>query len=72
MFLKIVQDFLVFLQPQLLRWLLIYISWYQTACSSLVEGEKMPAKSEGFFIATIMFVAAVAQRVVYHQVSFVL
>ncbi|KAF8735100.1 hypothetical protein AX14_002716 [Amanita brunnescens Koide BX004] len=67
MFLKIVQDFLVFLQPQLLRWLLIYISWYQTACSSLVEGEKMPAKSEGFFIATIMFGAAVAQRVVYHQ-----
>ena len=63
-FLKLVQDCLAFLQPQLLRWLLAYISAYQSARP---DGAA-PAPLEGFAIALAMFAAAIAQTVVLHQV----
>ncbi|RDB20896.1 Metal resistance protein YCF1 [Hypsizygus marmoreus] len=65
--LKIVQDFLAFLQPQLLRWLLAYISWYQTARFRPIPGEELPSKLEGFAIAAIMFVASVIQTIMLNQ-----
>lgn len=62
--LKLVQDCLSFLQPQLLRLLLAYISSYQ-------EGRKLHSGNgnilEGLTIAVIMFVAAMAQTVILHQ-----
>lgn len=64
--LKIVQDCLAFLQPQLLRWLLSYISTYQTAKAS---NGNPPTAVEGFAIAAIMFGASMIQTVVLHQVS---
>lgn len=57
--LKVIQDLLAFLQPQLLRWLLAYISAYQIAAG--------PSPLEGFAIAVLMFVASVAQTVILHQ-----
>ncbi|KAL1745932.1 P-loop containing nucleoside triphosphate hydrolase protein [Schizophyllum fasciatum] len=51
---KVVQDCLNFLQPQLLRWLLAYISEYQRA-------------AEGFLIAIIMFAAGMAQTIILNQ-----
>lgn len=63
--LKITQDCLSFLQPQLLRWLLAYISEYQTARS---HGTATPSPFEGFAIAVIMFAASVAQTIILHQV----
>lgn len=64
--LKILQDLLAYLQPQLLRWLLSFISWYQM--SRLRPGnEKSPPLFEGFFIAAIMFIAAVVQTITLHQ-----
>ncbi|KAI0352362.1 metal resistance protein YCF1 [Trametes cingulata] len=62
--LKIIQDSLAFLQPQLLRWLLSYISKYQTAKAS--DGNP-PTAVEGFAIAVIMFGASLVQTVVLHQ-----
>lgn len=62
--LKITQDCLSFLQPQLLRWLLAYISEYQTARS---HGTATPSPFEGFAIAVIMFAASVAQTIILHQ-----
>ncbi|OCH93693.1 metal resistance protein YCF1 [Obba rivulosa] len=63
-FLKIVQDCLAFLQPQLLRWLLAYISEYQSARYS---GGATPSPFEGFAIAVIMFIASCVQTVILHQ-----
>lgn len=63
--LKILQDCLAFLQPQLLRWLLSFISEYQT---SRLHGSDGPSAVEGFFIAVLMFAAAITQTVVLHQV----
>ncbi|KAG6899872.1 hypothetical protein C0993_005842 [Termitomyces sp. T159_Od127] len=63
--LKVFQDCLAFLQPQLLRWLLSYISWYQSArFGGVAQG---PSSLEGFAIAGIMFVASVAQTVALNQ-----
>lgn len=61
---KLVQDALAFLQPQLLRWLLAYISTYQ---SSRFSGTDSPSPIEGFAIATIMFLASIVQTVILHQ-----
>ncbi|KAK0457645.1 P-loop containing nucleoside triphosphate hydrolase protein [Desarmillaria tabescens] len=68
---KLVQDCLSFLQPQLLRWLLSYISIYQTA--RYADGSTKPHPLEGFSIAVLMFVASVAQTVIlnqYFQIAF--
>ncbi|CCL99693.1 uncharacterized protein FIBRA_01714 [Fibroporia radiculosa] len=62
-FLKIIQDCLNFLQPQLLRWLLAYISDYQI---SRFNSER-PSPIEGFTIAIIMFSASITQTIVLHQ-----
>ncbi|KAG1791532.1 P-loop containing nucleoside triphosphate hydrolase protein [Suillus plorans] len=53
--LKILQDILAFLQPQLLRWLLAYISNYQSTkgASNLLVG---PSPLEGYVVAIIIFV----------------
>ncbi|KAG1740326.1 P-loop containing nucleoside triphosphate hydrolase protein [Suillus lakei] len=65
-FLKLLQDSLAFLQPQLLRWLLAYISDYQSTkgAANLSVG---PSPLEGYAVAIIMFVASMAQTVVLHQ-----
>lgn len=65
-FLKLLQDSLAFLQPQLLRWILAYISNYQSTkgAANLLVG---PSPLEGYFIAVIMFVASMTQTVVLHQ-----
>ncbi|KII85750.1 hypothetical protein PLICRDRAFT_144304 [Plicaturopsis crispa FD-325 SS-3] len=66
--LKIVQDCLAFMQPQLLRWLLSYISEYQRShVGTNVAETPGPAAVEGFAIAAIMFVAAVTQTILLHQ-----
>ncbi|OJA12951.1 hypothetical protein AZE42_07484 [Rhizopogon vesiculosus] len=64
--LKVLQDSLAFLQPQLLRWLLAYISNYQTTkgAAHLLVG---PSPLEGYAIAIIMFVASIVQTVILHQ-----
>ncbi|KAJ7918968.1 multidrug resistance-associated ABC transporter [Mycena leptocephala] len=64
--LKITQDCLAFLQPQLLRLLLAYISRYQNARYRDSDGKPNPL--EGFLIAIIMFVASVIQT--YFQRTF--
>lgn len=64
---KIVQDCLSFLQPQLLRWLLAYIARYQDARSDPSKHEP-PSLFEGFLIAFIMFSAATVQTVTLNQV----
>ncbi|KAL4067103.1 P-loop containing nucleoside triphosphate hydrolase protein [Scleroderma yunnanense] len=64
-FLKILQDTLAFVQPQLLRWLLAFISNYQTAKGwNFVQG---PNAFEGFAVALIMFGASIVQTVILHQ-----
>lgn len=70
--LKIIQDFLAFLQPQLLRWILVYISHYQSARFGPSENVDLPNKLEGFSIAAIMFFTSVIQTVALNQVIFVL
>ncbi|KAL1943159.1 hypothetical protein VTO73DRAFT_4830 [Trametes versicolor] len=62
--LKLAQDALAFLQPQLLRWLLAYISTYQTSKAS--DGTP-PTVFEGFAVAALMFGASLIQTVVLHQ-----
>ena len=42
-FLKIIQDCLAFLQPQLLRWLLYYVSTYQAAREGQEHGGVDPS-----------------------------
>lgn len=61
--LKIFQDCLAFLQPQLLRWLLAYISWYQNAKRTGIT----PNPLQGFAIALCMFIASVIQTVALNQ-----
>lgn len=60
------QDLLAFLQPQLLRLLLSYISRYQGARFSPI-GDK-PSSLEGFAIAAIMFIASITQTICLNQV----
>lgn len=62
--LKIIQDFLAFLQPQLLRVLLLYISAYQNSRF----GYNHPSDFQGFAIAVLMFVASIIQTVCLNQV----
>ncbi|KAF9556671.1 metal resistance protein YCF1 [Agrocybe pediades] len=62
--LKVVQDLLAFLQPQLLRMLLAYISYYES--TRLLPG-KRPSNLEGFAIAILMFIASVIQTVCLNQ-----
>jgi len=62
--LKIIQDFLAFLQPQLLRILLVYISAYQDSRF----GHNHPSDFQGFTIAVFMFVASIIQTVCLNQV----
>ncbi|KAF8909428.1 multidrug resistance-associated ABC transporter [Gymnopilus junonius] len=62
--LKIIQDLLAFLQPQLLRILLAYISWYQ---STRFQPNDRPSDLEGFAIAMTMFVASVIQTICLNQ-----
>ncbi|KIK17829.1 hypothetical protein PISMIDRAFT_110603 [Pisolithus microcarpus 441] len=62
---KIIQDSLAFVQPQLLRWFLLFITNYQTAKGwNFIEG---PSAFEGFAIALIMFLASLIQTVILHQ-----
>ncbi|PFH45503.1 hypothetical protein AMATHDRAFT_82867 [Amanita thiersii Skay4041] len=61
--LKLCQDTLAFLQPQLLRWLLAYISRYPRALDKVVK----PNVLEGFSIALTMFLAAVIQSITLNQ-----
>jgi hypothetical protein len=63
--LKIIQDFLAFLQPQLLRLLLAFIARYQSTKS---VGDRRPSSLEGFSIAALMFFAATAQTICLNQV----
>jgi ATP-binding cassette subfamily C (CFTR/MRP) protein 1 len=65
--LNVVQDLLTFLQPQLLRWLLSYISNYQDT-----QSEERPSKLQGFAIAILMFIVSVTQTICLNQVSEVL
>jgi len=66
--LKITQDFLAFLQPQLLRVLLLYISAYQGSRF----GYSRPSDFQGFAIAVLMFVASIIQTVCLNQVCQIL
>ncbi|KAJ2933863.1 hypothetical protein H1R20_g3220, partial [Candolleomyces eurysporus] len=65
--LKVLQDCLAFLQPQLLRWFLSYISRYQEARFAPEDDPSRPPKFEGFAIAVIMCVASVVQTVCLNQ-----
>ena len=67
-YLKVLQDCLAFLQPQLLRWFLAYISKYQDARFAPEDDPSRPTKFEGFAIAVIMCVASVVQTVCLNQV----
>jgi ATP-binding cassette subfamily C (CFTR/MRP) protein 1 len=66
--LKVTQDCLAFLQPQLLRLFLSFISAYQSARQSGMSDQLAPSPVEGLSIATLMFLAAVVQSIVLHQV----
>jgi hypothetical protein len=64
--LKVIQDLLAFLQPQLLRWILSYISTYQ---ESRFNSDNRPSKAEGFAIAVIMLVTSIVQTICLNQVG---
>jgi hypothetical protein len=64
--LKITHDLLAFLQPQLLRWFLSYISAYQ---ETRLDATERPSEFEGFLVALLMFVASVVQTIFLNQVS---
>ena len=66
---KVIQDLLAFLQPQLLRWLLNYISRYQ---DTRFQSDERPSELQGFGIAIVMFMASVMQTICLNQVSVVL
>jgi hypothetical protein len=68
--LKVIQDFLAFLQPQLLKLLLRFISAYQDAHFA-PGGGNGPTSLEGFTIAVVMFIAAIIQTICVHQVCHV-
>lgn len=64
--LKLVQDCLSFLQPQLLRLLLSFITDYQDAREELLS--ERPTPLIGFSYAFLMFFASMVQTVILHQV----
>jgi ATP-binding cassette, subfamily C (CFTR/MRP), member 1 len=61
--LKIFTDLLSFAQPQFLHMLLSFILEYQ-------RGKENTSGIRGFAISLLMFVAAIAQSAILHQVSF--
>jgi ATP-binding cassette subfamily C (CFTR/MRP) protein 1 len=63
--LKVIQDCLAFLQPQLLRLLLAYISSYQD--SRRLDDGSGPGGIQGFVITVSMFCAAVIQSIILNQ-----
>jgi ATP-binding cassette, subfamily C (CFTR/MRP), member 1 len=65
----ILQDSLAFLQPQLLRMLLVYISDYQDSQGLGEAGVLGP--SQGFLIATTMFIAGLIQSIILGQACFI-
>ncbi|KAH9989856.1 metal resistance protein YCF1 [Russula vinacea] len=65
--LKLLQDSLAFLQPQLLRLFLSFISSYQSARLSGISDHLAPSAVEGISIATIMFLTAMVQSIILHQ-----
>lgn len=65
--LKIVQDCLSFLQPQLLRRLLMFITDYQGAREGLLT--ERPTPLIGFSLAFLMFFTSIVQTIVLHQYS---
>jgi len=65
-FLKIIQDCLNYAQPQLLRLFLAYIAAYQGSRNEGKDGG--PSVIEGFSIVAIMFIAAIVQSIIMHQV----
>ncbi|KAI0255781.1 P-loop containing nucleoside triphosphate hydrolase protein [Lactifluus subvellereus] len=64
---KIMQDCLSFLQPQLLRLFLSFISAYQSARLYGTDDKPAPSPMQGFSIATLMFTAAIIQSIILHQ-----
>jgi ATP-binding cassette subfamily C (CFTR/MRP) protein 1 len=58
--LKLLQDLLAFAQPQFLRLLLAYITAYQT--------DNKLTKFQGFALTALMFIAALIQTAILHQV----
>jgi hypothetical protein len=70
--LKLLQDCLLFLQPQLLRLFLSFISAYQSARLRSLSDQLAPSPFEGLSIAALMFAAAVVQSIIVHQVSVIL
>ena len=66
LFLKVTQDCLSFLQPQLLRRLLSFITDYQEAREGLFD--ERPTPLIGFSFSSLMFIASVIQTVILHQV----
>ena len=66
LFLKTVQDCLSFLQPQLLRRLLSFITEYQEAREGLLS--ERPTPLIGFSFAFLMFFASIVQTIILHQV----
>jgi ATP-binding cassette subfamily C (CFTR/MRP) protein 1 len=72
--LKVIQDLLAFLQPQLLRLLLAYISAYQTSRNDrddVLRGREILSSPgvKGFAISFIMFAASVMQSIILNQVG---
>ena len=65
--LKFIQDSLAFIQPQLLRLLLSYITHYQEARTN--PDDPRPSPYTGFAIAFCMFFAAMCQTTLLHQVG---
>jgi len=67
---KMTQDCLSFLQPQLLRRLLSFITDYQEAREGLLD--ERPTPLIGFSFALLMFFASIVQTVILHQVRRIL
>ena len=66
--LKMTQDCLAFVQPQLLRLFLSFISAYQSAKLNGMSDQLAPSPLQGLSIATLMFLAAIIQSIILHQV----
>lgn len=65
--LKLAQDSLAFMQPQLLRLLLAYISYYQFIQPDPGFGPR-ESPIQGFALAFLMFAASILQTVTLNQV----
>ena len=65
--LKIVQDCLSFLQPQLLRRLLTFITEHQEAHEGLLA--ERPTPMIGLSLAFLMFFTSIFQTTILHQVQ---